>query len=356
MAFTRSTVTTNIIRALADQPTETATQLKTKFDEYAENDKAYTNNTLLAELEKTTAGSSGAENIGSATISGVTGTTVRSQISNVKTQLDARNAENVKLTGDQTIAGIKTFSSSPVVPVASADTQAPQKKYVDDENLKDVHLTGNQTVAGVKTFSSSPVVPTPTTTTQASNKGYVDGVAADFVLGTLSQNSVTNDMIVDDSKIGSLATLSALLTGFTSSITVAINKIVSWIGDLSTLTTTETGSLVGSINEVFGRTQAQTGTALPATTGTITVTMDGKRKTLTPSGACTLNPTGGNPSDLVTFIITTSGTTSYVITFGSDFASQGTLTTGTVSGKRFTVTFVKGGGTLWFETGRTVAM
>lgn len=37
-----------------------------------------------------------------------------------------------------------------------------------------VTLTGNQTVAGVKTFSSSPIVPTATTTTQAVNKGQMD--------------------------------------------------------------------------------------------------------------------------------------------------------------------------------------
>jgi len=40
-----------------------------------------------------------------------------------------------------------------------------------------VHITGNETVAGVKTFSSSPIVPTPSTSTQAANKSYVDGVA-----------------------------------------------------------------------------------------------------------------------------------------------------------------------------------
>lgn len=34
-----------------------------------------------------------------------------------------------------------------------------------------------QAVGGVKTFSSSPIVPTPTTASQAATKGYVDGVA-----------------------------------------------------------------------------------------------------------------------------------------------------------------------------------
>ena len=37
-----------------------------------------------------------------------------------------------------------------------------------------VETTGNETIAGVKTFSSSPVVPTPTTDMQAATKKYVD--------------------------------------------------------------------------------------------------------------------------------------------------------------------------------------
>lgn len=43
----------------------------------------------------------------------------------------------------------------------------------DDSSV--VHNTGNETVAGTKTFSSSPVVPTPTLGSQAANKTYVDG-------------------------------------------------------------------------------------------------------------------------------------------------------------------------------------
>ena len=41
-----------------------------------------------------------------------------------------------------------------------------------------VHKTGTETVAGVKTFTSSPVVPTPNSGTDAANKSYVDSVAA----------------------------------------------------------------------------------------------------------------------------------------------------------------------------------
>ena len=39
----------------------------------------------------------------------------------------------VKLTGNQTIAGVKTFTSSPIVPTPTTDFQVSTKKYVDDE-------------------------------------------------------------------------------------------------------------------------------------------------------------------------------------------------------------------------------
>jgi len=41
-----------------------------------------------------------------------------------------------------------------------------------------VHLIGSETVAGVKTFTSSPIVPTPSASTEAANKSYVDTLAA----------------------------------------------------------------------------------------------------------------------------------------------------------------------------------
>lgn len=49
--------------------------------------------------------------------------------------------------------------------------KATLKTYFDTLYLT---LTGNQTIAGVKTFSSSPIVPTPTTGTQVANKAYAD--------------------------------------------------------------------------------------------------------------------------------------------------------------------------------------
>lgn len=53
--------------------------------------------------------------------------------------------------------------------IYTVDTKA-YTSYAEDT----VKLTGNQTIDGVKTFSTSPIVPTPTTDTQVVNKKYVD--------------------------------------------------------------------------------------------------------------------------------------------------------------------------------------
>ncbi len=45
------------------------------------------------------------------------------------------------------------------------------------DDSKVVHNTGDESVDGIKTFTSSPIVPTPTTNGQAATKAYVDGVA-----------------------------------------------------------------------------------------------------------------------------------------------------------------------------------
>ena len=66
-------------------------------------------------------------------------------------------------------------------PVSTAQQSALNAKA----NASDtVNLTGNQTVAGVKTFSGSPIVPTATTGTQAVNKDQMDTADAAHVAAT----------------------------------------------------------------------------------------------------------------------------------------------------------------------------
>ncbi len=77
---------------------------------------------------------------------------------------------------------------------------------------------------------------------------------------------------------------------------------------------------------------------------------------LTPGEDETLNaasvPSAGQRISLV---VTTSGTTSRTLTFGTNFKSTGTLATGTTTAKVFTVNFVSDG-VNWNETSRTTAM
>ena len=57
-------------------------------------------------------------------------------------------------------------------PISTATQTALNLKANDNAVVK---LTGNQIIAEVKTFTSSPIVPTPTTDFQAATKKYVDG-------------------------------------------------------------------------------------------------------------------------------------------------------------------------------------
>jgi hypothetical protein len=93
-----------------------------------------------------------------------------------------------------------------------------------------------------------------------------------------------------------------------------------------------------------------------ATSGGQTVTMGTNGiYTCTPTGACTFNASGGTAGQRVTFIFTTSGVSSFVMTFGSSFKSAGTLSTGTTTAKTFCVSFLCSTNGNWVETGRTAA-
>lgn len=145
-----------------------------------------------------------------------TNPTANNQVAN-KAYVDTVGNTAVKLTGNQTIAGTKTFSSPVVVPNATADThavnlaqlntkanQATTYTKTEVNSLVDVkanwnavvNLTGNQTIAGIKTFTSIPVSATqPTNANQVANKAYVDAVAATkpgFVTKTLTIGSGGN--------------------------------------------------------------------------------------------------------------------------------------------------------------------
>jgi len=99
-------------------------------------------------------------------------------------------------------------------------------------------------------------------------------------------------------------------------------------------------------------------TTVSALTAGSTVTLNsalGDVFTLTPAQAETINTTNISAGQRVNLVVTTSGTTSYTLTFGTNFKSTGTLATGTTTGKVFVVSFVSDGTNL-NEVSRTTAM
>lgn len=96
----------------------------------------------------------------------------------VDTRVNAKANANavVALTGNQTIAGIKTFSAVPISATnPTAGNQVANKAYVDTVGNSKVALSGNQTIAGVKTFNAAPVCSAnPTEDAQLARKWYVD--------------------------------------------------------------------------------------------------------------------------------------------------------------------------------------
>lgn len=87
------------------------------------------------------------------------------------------------------------------------------------DNSSVVHNTGDETVAGVKTFTTSPIVPTPTSTTQIANKTYVDS-------NTVSPTNGGGETFYNAGNSGSAATLD-LANGNVQKITLTASCTVT---------------------------------------------------------------------------------------------------------------------------------
>jgi hypothetical protein len=102
----------------------------------------------------------------------------------------------------------------------------------------------------------------------------------------------------------------------------------------------------------------QTGTitaVTPVLTTTALALATNYKVSFTPTANVTLTSTVPASGIECTLIVLTSGTSSWTLTFGTGFVSQGTLATGIVTGKYFVVKFISNGTSL-IEISRTVAM
>lgn len=85
-----------------------------------------------------------------------------------------------------------------------------------------VHNTGDETVAGIKTFSASPIVPTPTTGTQAANKAYVDSTAS---AGAPDATTTTKGIVQLAGDLTGTATSPAVAAGAITGAKIASSTI-----------------------------------------------------------------------------------------------------------------------------------
>ena len=86
-----------------------------------------------------------------------------------------RGRFNLDLENQSQLMGIKD---------PTADYHAANKKYVDNLNNQNVKLTGDQSIGGNKTFTQEINVPTPTTDTNAATKAYVDNAIQNITPGS----------------------------------------------------------------------------------------------------------------------------------------------------------------------------
>lgn len=125
---------------------------------------------------------------------------------------------------------------------------------------------------------------------------------------------------------------------------------------LDELAARDPASFAGLSGHISASQRDSTATAFGAVSGTVSLDPSlGDLFLITPTGNVTINATGSAPNAKITLIVQTSGTSSYNITFGSNFRSQGVLATGTASSKKFAVSFV-GDSVDLVETGRSPAM
>ena len=147
--------------------------------------------------------------------------------------------------GDLVIeAGADVSMLASIVPKSLED-------IIDTLDSSIVKLTGNQTISGVKTFASSPIVPTPTTNFQVATKKYVDdAISVGAGTGGGSGLSIEDKAKLDDIEVGATKneTDAFLLSRSNHTGTIPMSVVENLEQELANI------SICGSVYSFKGRT------------------------------------------------------------------------------------------------------
>ena len=136
----------------------------------------------------------------------------------------ANASEVVKLTTNQNIQGVKTFSVPPVSATnPTANNQVANKSYVDSVGNTAVKLTGNQEIAGVKTFTNNIV--SPNITAMQNNLNTIFSSTSSPVKTQTSTKVIT---------VGTGGNFQTLQEAFTEAIKYTSPVEIKLISDLNT--------------------------------------------------------------------------------------------------------------------------
>jgi len=147
MAFTSCTVAINNITSLSDTPNTTdgltSSALKAKFDKTGSDLKDYINTSLITVLNSTVAGSSGAENIGSASI-GSLGTTVWNQINSLNTGVNTLGANKLNLSGGTLTGALALSAGTSSLPSLTTSGDTDTGIYFPAANTIGISTNGSE--------------------------------------------------------------------------------------------------------------------------------------------------------------------------------------------------------------------
>ena len=257
-----------------------------------------------------------------------TGTVTGSNLSGTNT-----GDQTITLTGDITGSGTGSFATTIATDaVTTSNILNSNVTYAKIQNVSATNMVLGRSTAGAGVIEEIPTIGTGDVVRETSPTLITP------ILGVASATTINK------------VTITAPATGSTLTIangkTLTANNSITLAGtDATTMTFPSVSSNMPLI---------KTG----ALTAGTTVAVDFSAAnvyTLTPLQNETLNASGGIAGGYYSIIITTSGTTSRTLTFGTNFKTTATLATGTVTAKVFVITFVSNG-TTFYEVSRTIAM